>query len=91
VRCAGRWLELTRRELALLEVLWRWPQRVWTREALLEAAWGPDADSIDRTIDTHIKTLRGKLRAHGLPTDPIRTHRGLGYSLSQSVSDALPG
>jgi two-component system catabolic regulation response regulator CreB len=32
-------------------------------------------------VDTHIKTLRGKLRALTPATDPIHTHRGLGYSL----------
>ena len=34
-----------------------------------------------RTVDTHVKTLRAKLRAAGAEPDPIRTHRGLGYSL----------
>ena len=37
---------------------------------------------LERTVDTHIKTLRGKLRAVRADDDPIITHRGLGYSLS---------
>ena len=37
--------------------------------------------SADRTVDTHVKTLRAKLRAAGASDDPIRTHRGLGYAL----------
>ena len=41
------------------------------------------ADSGDRTVDTHIKTLRAKLRAAGADADPIRTHRGLGYALTR--------
>jgi two-component system catabolic regulation response regulator CreB len=40
-----------------------------------------DADSGDRTVDTHIKTLRAKLRQVRPDLDPIRTHRGMGYSL----------
>lgn len=38
-------------------------------------------DTTDRTVDTHIKTLRAKLRAIDPARDPIRTHRGMGYSL----------
>lgn len=42
---------------------------------------GDDSDSIDRTVDTHIKTLRAKLRAVDPAHECIETHRGLGYSL----------
>jgi two-component system catabolic regulation response regulator CreB len=49
---------------------------------LLDAAWGSDAESGDRTVDTHIKTLRAKLKAALPDLDPIETHRGLGYSVS---------
>lgn len=47
---------------------------------LMDRGWDSDADSADRTVDTHIKTLRTKLRAAGAHHDPIRTHRGLGYA-----------
>jgi two-component system catabolic regulation response regulator CreB len=49
---------------------------------LLDAAWGTDAESGDRTVDTHIKTLRAKLKALRVGLDPITTHRGLGYSIT---------
>ncbi len=39
------------------------PLRVWSRQALLDAAWGHDAHSYERIVDTHVKTLRGKLRS----------------------------
>ncbi|HEX2012834.1 MAG TPA: two-component system response regulator CreB [Roseateles sp.] len=81
VRFHGELLNLTRRELGLLLQLLAAPQRIHSREALLDAVWGQDADSADRTVDTHIKTLRAKLRAVWPEPDPIRTHRGLGYSL----------
>lgn len=81
VRFHGELLQLTRRELGLLLKLLEAPQRIHSRELLLDAVWGQDADSSDRTVDTHIKTLRAKLRALRPELDPIRTHRGLGYSL----------
>jgi len=47
----------------------------------MDRVWGGDSESSDRTVDTHIKTLRAKLRDIDPATDPIRTQRGLGYSL----------
>ena len=81
VRFHGQLLELTRRELGLLKQLMAAPTRIHSRETLLDAVWGQDAESLDRTVDTHIKTLRAKLRALRPDEDLIRTHRGLGYSL----------
>lgn len=81
VRFHGELLPLTRRELGLLLRLLSAPQRIHSREVLLDAVWGLEADSGDRTVDTHIKTLRAKLRQVRPDLDPIRTHRGMGYSL----------
>jgi two-component system catabolic regulation response regulator CreB len=78
----GQPLALTRRELGLLAELLRQPGRVRSRDALLAAVWGHDSDSADRTVDTHIKTLRAKLQQITPERDPICTHRGLGYSIS---------
>jgi two-component system catabolic regulation response regulator CreB len=75
-------LELTRYELGLLMALLQRPGAVLTRAQLLARAWDEGGDSSDRTIDTHIKTLRAKLRAVSADTDPIRTHRGIGYSMA---------
>jgi two-component system, OmpR family, catabolic regulation response regulator CreB len=74
-------LSLTKLELGLLTHLLRAPQRIHSRDALLDAVWGSSAESTDRTVDTHIKTLRAKLREAAPARDPIKTHRGLGYSL----------
>ena len=74
-------LTLTRREYRLLGALLRGPGRIHSREQLLEAAWGDDSDSTDRTVDTHIKTLRAKLRQVDPAREYIVTHRGMGYSL----------
>jgi two-component system catabolic regulation response regulator CreB len=52
----------------------------FSRQQLMDKVWGDDGDSFDRTVDTHIKTLRAKLRAVN-ELSPISTHRGMGYSL----------
>ena len=77
----GAPLELTRYEFRLLKALAAKPGRVFSREQLMAAAWEDPGASLDRTVDAHIKTLRAKLRAVAADTDPIQTHRGLGYSL----------
>jgi two-component system, OmpR family, catabolic regulation response regulator CreB len=82
VRYAGRWLSLTRLEYALLATLLAAPTRIHSREALIAAAWGRDSEATDRTVDTHVKTLRAKLRDVTPEHDPIVTHRGLGYGLA---------
>jgi two-component system, OmpR family, catabolic regulation response regulator CreB len=81
IRYAGQLLDLTRYEFALLDALLARPGAILSRAQLMDRGWDPAADSADRTIDTHIKTLRAKLRGAGAEPDPIRTHRGIGYSL----------
>jgi two-component system, OmpR family, catabolic regulation response regulator CreB len=80
VRFAGQWLDLTRLEYGVLAKLLDAPGRIHSREALLDAVWGGEADSSDRTVDTHIKTLRAKLREVSA-VECIVTHRGMGYSI----------
>lgn len=78
----GQPLPLTRREYRLLACLLAGAGRIHTRDALLAAAWGDDSDSHDRTVDTHIKTLRAKLRETDPSREYIQTHRGMGYCLN---------
>lgn len=77
----GSLLELSRTEYFLLRVLVRSPGRVYTREQLMDSAWQHSGASMERTVDTHIKTIRRKLRSVVQEPDPIVTHRGIGYSL----------
>ena len=81
IRYAGQWLELTRYEHALLAELLRRPGAILSRAQLLDRAWADSLESGERTVDTHVKTLRAKLRALDPGRDPVRTHRGLGYSV----------
>lgn len=81
IRYAGVALDLTRYEYALLAELLRRPGAILSRSQLLDRAWEGVLESGERTVDTHVKTLRAKLRAIDPEGDPIRTHRGVGYSL----------
>ncbi|MFD0980610.1 response regulator [Tropicimonas aquimaris] len=77
----GKPLELTRREFQVLEVLHKRPGRVFSRAQLLELAFPEDADVIDRTIDTHIKNIRSKMKRIEPEADLIRSVYGVGYAL----------
>jgi DNA-binding response OmpR family regulator len=77
VRRAGRRVELTRTEFAILEVLMRNAGRVVTRDALIESVWGGRSDIESNTLDAFVRLLRAKIEVSGL----IRTIRGVGYSL----------
>ncbi|MCJ0825244.1 two-component system response regulator CreB [Luteimonas sp. 50] len=81
VHFRGQLLELTRYEYGLLAALLQRPGAILSRAQLMDRVWGTDSDSSDRTVDTHIKTLRAKLHAIDPGADPIRTQRGLGYCL----------
>jgi two-component system, OmpR family, catabolic regulation response regulator CreB len=73
-------LELTAHEYRLFAHLLTHPERVFSRQQLLEAI-GAGSDAVyERNVDGHIKSLRAKLRAVAPDRDPIQTHRGFGYS-----------
>ena len=83
IRYRDRLLDLTRYEYGVLAALLARPGAVLSRAQLMDSVWSDALDSSDRTVDTHVKTLRAKLRAAGgdAASDSIRTHRGLGYSI----------
>ncbi len=81
IRFDGALLELTRYESGLLEALLARPGAVLERSKLMDRVWGDALESSERTIDTHVKTVRAKLRAIAPHADPIRTVRGLGYAV----------
>jgi len=74
-------LQLSRTEYRLLKLLVESPGRVYSRDQLMNHAWEHADVSLERTVDTHIKTIRQKLKAIEPKYDPIVTHRGIGYSL----------
>ena len=80
----GRRLDLTKSEWLILALLAGKPGRVFSRSEIMQAVWDEPAMSTERAVDTHIKTLRAKLKDAGAEGDPIHTHRGVGYSFSPS-------
>jgi DNA-binding response OmpR family regulator len=70
-------VELTATEFDLLAYLMRRPGRVFSREQLISEVWGYSSIAGGRTVDVHIAQLRSKLGA----ASPIRTVRGVGYSV----------
>lgn len=89
IRYYGRALELSRYEFGLLQTLASRPGHVFSRDALLDRVWGDATESLDRTVDAHVKTLRAKMKLVAPALEPIRTHRGSGYALAEDLPAAL--
>ena len=70
-------IELRRMEFMLLQKLLSYPGHVFSRGKLMDEVWGYDSESDPRTVDTHIRRLRQKLK--GVEDIRIQTVRGLGY------------
>lgn len=75
----GQPLDLTRREFQLLHIMQARPGRVYSRAQLLDLAFPDDADVVDRTIDSHIKNIRNKIKSAS-DWEPIRSVYGVGYA-----------
>lgn len=78
----GSEIDIPLKEFQLLYKLASFPQKVFTRNELIESIWGFDYDGDDRTVDVHIKRLREKLTDSSIK---IITIRGLGYKLKDDV------
>jgi two-component system OmpR family response regulator len=76
-RVDGAAIELTVTEFAILRALLEHPGRVWSRAQIIARVRADDFRMTERTIDTHVRRIRAKLRGHDL--DPIETVHGLGY------------
>ncbi len=74
-------VKLTPSEFGLLKILMSQPNRVFSRNELLNQVQGYDFDGYDRTIDSHIKNLRKKVAEHLPGHDIIRSVYGVGYKL----------
>ena len=71
-------IDLTTKEFKLLFLLLTSHDRIFTREQLMNEIWGYDSESYERTVDTHIKRLREKIKTKDID---IITVRGLGYKV----------
>ncbi|MFN0125964.1 MAG: two-component system response regulator CreB [Verrucomicrobiales bacterium] len=83
VRYFGQTLVLPRYEFRLIRALARHPGRVYSRSQLMDHASDEPQAAMERTVDAHIKSLRAALRSVRADFDPIHTHRGIGYALTE--------
>ena len=82
VRIGSREIHLPKKEFEVLLFLARHPERVVSREALLNGIWGHDVYVVDRTIDVHVRKIREKLGRHA---HHIETVKGVGYRFRKEV------
>ena len=77
VRLPGGTVVLPQKEFYLLYKLFSYPNRIFTRQELMDEIWGFDSETSPRTVDVHIKRLRERFEQ--IPDMEISTIRGLGY------------
>ena len=80
VRRGGEALHLGPTEFRLLRYFMERPNRVVSRQQILDGVWGMDSDIDERTVDVHIRRLRKAINRDG-EIDPIRTVRAAGYAM----------
>lgn len=86
-RWAGQEAALTVTEFGILKALAAAPSRVFTRDAIIDRLHGPGFAITDRTIDSHVRNLRGKFASLG-GHDVIETKPGVGYRLGPCRGEA---
>ncbi len=84
VRRAGRKIELTAKEYALLEYLATHPDRVFSRTMIIEHVWDQSFEGLTNIVDVYVRHLRAKVD-DPFPVKLLRTVRGVGYSLTDGV------
>ncbi|MEM1302227.1 MAG: response regulator, partial [Pseudomonadota bacterium] len=80
-------VQLTGREMAILAKLVAHPDQIHTRVALTDSVYGPGIIVSDRTLDSHLRNIRAKLRAAGC-ADAVETLHGVGVRLGPCASAA---
>lgn len=84
VQANGKTIILPLKEFELLAQLANYPNRIFTREQLIDLVWGNDYEGNDRTVDVHIKRLRERFPSNQ-HNFSIKTVRGLGYKLEGEI------
>jgi DNA-binding response OmpR family regulator len=87
VRRAGRRIELTAKEYALLEYLASSPGRVFSRTMIIEHVWDQSFEGLTNIVDVYVRHLRAKVD-DPFPVKLIRTVRGVGYGLGAAAPEA---
>lgn len=76
-------LNLSPYEYKTMELFFKWPGRIFTREEIMDTVWTEPEDSFDRAVDTVIKNIRARFKELDPKFDPIETRRGQGYGLKE--------
>jgi two-component system copper resistance phosphate regulon response regulator CusR len=84
VKRAGRKIELTPKEYALLEYLATHPGRIFSRTMIIEHVWDQSFEGLTNIVDVYVRHLRSKVD-DPFPTKLIRTVRGVGYGMAEST------
>lgn len=84
VKKSGEIVNLTPNEFKLLCTIIKYPNKTFTREELIEIAFGTEFDGFERTIDSHIKNLRSKIEDDSTNPKYIITVRGIGYKFGSN-------
>lgn len=87
IKKQGDVVSLTTNEFKILKVLLANPETVFSREQLVEKAFGIDYEGYDRTIDTHIKNIRHKIEENPKEPKYIITIYGMGYKFIPSFTE----
>ncbi len=91
VNYGSKILDLTAKEYALLEMMMRESQHVFSKEEILDSLWSAEEFPVEATVRSHMRRLRNKLTAVGAPGDLISTAHGQGYYLKTPTPDAEAG
>lgn len=83
VQADGKWspIDLTVKEFRILQLFAKRPEVVFSRQQILDQVWGHDISLTERTVDTHISSLRKKMGPAG---DMIKSIRGMGYKFDKA-------
>ena len=84
VTVAGEKLRLTPTEFRLLAMIMREPERIFTRDQIIDGVFGYDFNGFDRTVDVHVSNLRRKLEAGPDRAQIIHTIYGVGYKFGNA-------
>ena len=87
----GKDVTLTRAEFRLIELLVRYPARVFTRDVLIDRIYDGEHVVTDRSIDAYVKRLRKKFAEIHEGINPVETVHGLGYKLNREMENGCPG
>ncbi|WP_107951394.1 response regulator transcription factor [Lysinibacillus parviboronicapiens] len=79
-------ISLTPKEFSMIALFLEYQNKVFSREHLINTVWGFNVSIEDRTIDSHVRNLREKLRKNGFPADNyLQTVWGIGYKWQKSI------